>query len=72
MNAEQINAQMEKQAGRECQTTSREFRWAVKSGIIEEDDPCRLLNSEELAGVLYRTLMYFWGQIISILEVRKE
>ena len=44
--------------------------WAEKAGILSVEDPQRVVTYEELAGILYRTLEYFFARLIAAVEDR--
>lgn len=48
----------------------RALRWAECAGIMDTADLQRAVTCGELAGILYRTLEYFFEQLIAAVEER--
>ncbi|MBR2934418.1 MAG: hypothetical protein IKB79_02425 [Oscillospiraceae bacterium] len=48
----------------------RAIRWAERAGIMAAADSQRVVTYGELAGILYRTLEYFFKQLIAVVEER--
>ena len=44
------------------------IRWVKHAGIMAATDPQRAVTQEELAGILHRTLEYFFVRLIAAVE----
>lgn len=48
----------------------RAIRWAECAGVMEVADPNGVVTRGELAGILHRTLEYFFARLIAAVEER--
>lgn len=69
MKDKQVDTRMGDRANQQ-EEPSREFQWAVRAGIMDGAAPQSLVTQEEVSRMLYRTLEYFFGQIIAALKER--
>lgn len=70
MKDKQVDTRMDDRA-KQQEEPSREFQWAVRAGIMDGAAPRSPVTQEELSRMLYRTLEYFFGQIITVLKERE-
>ncbi len=57
-----------KTAKKSQEENEQAIRWAESVGIMEVEDPQATVTRGEFAGILYRTLEYFFNRLIAAVE----